>query len=49
MLPGLIKWNFEKFLVNGDGVVVDRFLSTVEPESAQLVGAIERELSRAVA
>lgn len=49
VLPGLIKWNFEKFLVNGDGVVVDRFLSTVEPESAQLVGAIERELSRAVA
>ena len=49
VLPGLIKWNFEKFLVNGEGVVVDRFLSTVEPESAQLVGAIERELSRAVA
>ncbi|PXA70847.1 glutathione peroxidase [Cryobacterium arcticum] len=49
VLPGLIKWNFEKFLVNGDGVVVDRFLSTVEPESDQLVGAIERELSRAVA
>ena len=49
VLPGLIKWNFEKFLVNADGVIVDRFASTVEPESAQLVGAIEKALARAVA
>lgn len=26
-----IKWNFTKFLVNRDGVVVERFESTVEP------------------
>jgi glutathione peroxidase-family protein len=36
--PGLlglkmIKWNFEKFLVNKDGVVVDRFASTTSPAS----------------
>ena len=49
VLPGLIKWNFEKFLVNGDGVIVDRFASTVEPESAQLVAAIEKALARAAA
>lgn len=49
MLPGLIKWNFEKFLVNADGVIVDRFASTVEPESAQLVAAIEKALARAAA
>jgi glutathione peroxidase len=44
VLPGLIKWNFEKFLVNADGVVVDRFASTVEPESDALVAAVERAL-----
>ncbi|WP_130176929.1 glutathione peroxidase [Cryobacterium sp. SO1] len=49
VLPGLIKWNFEKFLVNANGVIVDRFASTVEPESAQLVGAIEKALARAAA
>ncbi|ANP72092.1 glutathione peroxidase [Cryobacterium arcticum] len=49
VLPGLIKWNFEKFLVNSDGVIVDRFASTVEPESAQLVAAIEQSLARTAA
>jgi len=42
-MPGLIKWNFEKFLVNSAGQVVDRFASTVEPESRQIVQAISRE------
>jgi len=42
LLPGLVKWNFEKFLVNPDGQVVDRFASTVEPESTEVVAAIER-------
>ena len=49
VLPGLIKWNFEKFLVNADGVVVDRFASTVEPESTQLVAAVEKALVHAAA
>jgi len=49
ILPGLIKWNFEKFLVNADGEIVDRFASTVEPESPQLVSAIEQALHRAAA
>lgn len=28
-----VKWNFEKFLVNRQGVVVDRFASIVNPTS----------------
>ena len=42
-LPGLVKWNFEKFLVNRTGQVVDRFASTVEPESEPIVQAVLRE------
>ena len=49
LLPGLVKWNFEKFLVNSEGEIVDRFASTVEPESAELVGAIEKTLASAAA
>jgi len=47
LLPGLIKWNFEKFLVSRDGRVIDRFASNVEPSAPHLVGAIEQELARA--
>jgi len=41
---GDIRWNFEKFLVDGDGKVVKRFSPTVEPEAPELVGAIEGAL-----
>ena len=44
VMPGLIKWNFEKFLVNADGEIVNRFAPTVEPESDQIVKAIEKVL-----
>jgi glutathione peroxidase len=44
ILPGLVKWNFEKFLVNRDGVVVARFAPTVEPDSAEVIDAIEDAL-----
>ncbi|WP_285250611.1 glutathione peroxidase [Pseudarthrobacter sp. fls2-241-R2A-168] len=44
LLPGLVKWNFEKFLVNRDGEVVARFAPTVEPDSAQVIDAIEGAL-----
>lgn len=30
-----IKWNFTKFLINKDGVVVDRFSPTTTPESIE--------------
>jgi glutathione peroxidase len=42
---GDITWNFEKFLVSSSGDVVARFRPQVEPESAEIVGAIEAALS----
>jgi glutathione peroxidase len=41
---GDIRWNFEKFLVDRDGNVVGRFGPQVEPESDEVVGAIEAAL-----
>lgn len=46
ILPGLVKWNFEKFLVNQEGTVVARFAPTVEPESDEVVNAIEDALAK---
>lgn len=45
ILPGLVKWNFEKFLVNRQGKVVARFAPAVEPDSAEIIDAIEEVLS----
>lgn len=42
---GDVAWNFEKFLVNKKGEVVGRYKSAVAPDSAELMGAIERELA----
>jgi glutathione peroxidase len=45
--PGAQKdvlWNFEKFLVNRKGEVVERFSPDVPPDSEMIVKAIEREL-----
>jgi glutathione peroxidase len=47
LLPGLVKWNFEKFLVNSEGEIVNRFAPAVEPESAELVAAVESALATA--
>ena len=44
VLPGLVKWNFEKFLVNRDGEVIARFAPTVEPDSPEIIEAIESAL-----
>jgi glutathione peroxidase len=43
-LPGLVKWNFEKFLVDDAGTVVARFAPTVAPDSEEVVAAIEKAL-----
>ncbi|WP_448315371.1 glutathione peroxidase [Streptomyces sp. CO7] len=43
---GDIRWNFEKFLVDGDGRVVARFSPQTEPESDEVVSAIEKVLGR---
>ena len=42
---GDIRWNFEKFLVSRDGEILERFSPMVEPESADVVGAIEKALA----
>ncbi|MCX4477579.1 glutathione peroxidase [Streptomyces cellulosae] len=41
---GDIRWNFEKFLVGRDGAVVARFSPQTEPESAEVVAAVEKAL-----
>jgi glutathione peroxidase len=41
---GDIRWNFEKFLVDGDGSVVARFSPTLAPDDAAIVSAIEAAL-----
>jgi glutathione peroxidase len=41
---GDVAWNFEKFLVGRDGTVLARFGSRVEPDAAELTGAIEAAL-----
>jgi glutathione peroxidase len=45
-MAGPIKWNFEKFLFNRDGQVVARFETKVEPDSPEVVKAIEAELAK---
>ena len=42
---GGITWNFEKFLIDGDGAVVARFRPKVLPDDPRLVEAIEAQLS----
>ncbi|MBX3220924.1 MAG: glutathione peroxidase, partial [Labilithrix sp.] len=42
--PHEVLWNFEKFLVNRRGEVVDRFAPDVAPDAELLVAALEREL-----
>ncbi|MET9070652.1 glutathione peroxidase [Streptomyces sp. NPDC004232] len=41
---GDIRWNFEKFLIGRDGQVAARFSPQTEPESAEVVTAIEAQL-----
>ena len=44
---GDVQWNFEKFLISPDGTVLARFRPQVEPESAEVVTAIEEAIGRA--
>ena len=43
-VAGDIQWNFEKFLVSPRGQAVQRFRPQVEPESPELIAAIEEAL-----
>jgi len=41
-----IAWNFEKFLIGKDGVVVGRYKSGVKPDAAELTQAIDAALAK---
>lgn len=43
---GEIEWNFTKILVGKDGKVVQRFESAVEPDSPEVVAAVEAALKK---
>ncbi|MES3038676.1 MAG: glutathione peroxidase [Bdellovibrionota bacterium] len=40
-----IMWNFEKFLINRKGEVVERFAPDVTPDDPMVIQAIEKELA----
>jgi len=42
--PGEIEWNFEKFLIDRNGEIHSRFRSAIEPESVEVIQAIESAL-----
>ncbi|WP_416960648.1 glutathione peroxidase [Streptomyces sp. Agncl-13] len=42
---GDIRWNFEKFLIGRDGTVLARFSPQTEPESAEVVAAVDGALA----
>lgn len=41
-----IKWNFEKFIIDKEGNLVDRFRSITKPEGKKITSLIEKELSK---
>ncbi len=43
---GDIKWNFTKFLIGPDGMILSRFEPKVTPDSPEVVAAIEKALAR---
>lgn len=40
-----IKWNFEKFLINKKGEVVERFSPDIDPMDPVIINAVEKELA----
>lgn len=45
-MGGEVQWNFTKFLVDKDGKVIQRFDSAVEPDSPEVLAAIESALKK---
>lgn len=43
---GDVRWNFTKFLVDGNGKVIGRFESNVAPDSPELTSAVEKALHK---
>ena len=42
---GPVSWNFEKFLINRQGELVNRFSPRTEPDAPEVIAAIEKELA----
>lgn len=42
---GPVSWNFEKFLINRKGELVNRFSPRTKPDDAEVIAAIEKELA----
>jgi glutathione peroxidase len=43
---GTITWNFEKFLIGRDGAILARFKPKTQPDSPQVISAIEAALAK---
>ena len=43
---GLVKWNFEKFIIGRDGALVARFGSAAAPEGREITDVINEELAK---
>jgi glutathione peroxidase len=43
---GAISWNFNKFLIGRDGVIVGRFGSRTKPDDKELIAEVERALQQ---
>ena len=41
-----IRWNFEKFLLDGNGKVIKRFSPSVKPDAPEVIAAIESALKK---
>ena len=41
---GPITWNFEKFLIDRNGKIIDRFAPKTEPDDPSITSAIEKAL-----
>jgi glutathione peroxidase len=41
-----VLWNFEKFVLDRSGAVVDRFAPDVPPDDALVVAVLESELAK---
>ena len=46
VMGGEVQWNFTKFLVDKNGKVIQRFESAVEPDSPEVLAAIEAALKK---
>jgi len=44
---GAISWNFNKFLIDRDGLIAGRFGSRTKPDDKELVAAVEQSLKAA--